>query len=311
MLVIFESILPVFLLVVLGAVLKRCRVMSGDQWDGMERLGFFVLFPALLFSTLARADFTGLQADATGLATIGSVTLMSLAVLAAWPPLRRRGVTPSAFTTIFQTSTRWNGFIALAAAHTLFGELGLTLTALVMTLLILPINIYNIAVLIWFGGGQRNFGAFVLRILSNPMILASLAGILVNQAGLGVYPPLMSAVEMMAGASLSLGLIMVGAGLRMGDALRPSLEALIGVVLKLVVMPVFMVGAGYLLGMRGDALGVMALGASVPTAMNGYILAKQMGGDAPLYAATATLQTVASFFTIPLILAATAYLSAG
>ena len=50
---------------------------------------------------------------------------------------------------------------------------------------------------------------------------------------------------------------------------------------------------------------------SVPTAMNGYVLAKQMGGDAPLYAAVATLQTVASFFTIPMVLAATAYLAGG
>jgi malonate transporter len=76
-------------------------------------------------------------------------------------------------------------------------------------------------------------------------------------------------------------------------------------------MPVFMVGTACALGIRGDSLMVIALGASVPTAMNGYLLAKQMGGDAPLYAAVATVQTVVSFFTIPLVLTVTGYVAGG
>ncbi|MEK1870677.1 MAG: AEC family transporter, partial [Ensifer adhaerens] len=87
--------------------------------------------------------------------------------------------------------------------------------------------------------------------------------------------------------------------------------ALLAVFLKLIVMPVFMVSASYLLGIRGDALLVIALGAAVPTAMNGYLLAKQMDGDAELYAAVATVQTVVSFFTIPLVLYLTAYAAGG
>ena len=59
MLAIFESILPVFLLVVLGALLKRWRAIDRDMWGGLEQLGFYVLFPALLFVTLAEAEFDG------------------------------------------------------------------------------------------------------------------------------------------------------------------------------------------------------------------------------------------------------------
>jgi predicted permease len=86
---------------------------------------------------------------------------------------------------------------------------------------------------------------------------------------------------------------------------------MLAVALKLIVMPIFMVGASALLGITGDALLVIALGAAVPTAMNGYLLAKQMGGDAELYAAVATVQTAVSFFTIPLVLFATGYVAAG
>ncbi len=311
MTIIFESILPVFLLVSLGVWLKRSPLVDNTLWEGLEQLGYYILFPALLFSTLATADFAGMKTDATALATIGSVTLMSGALLLLWPLLRARHVSSAAFTSIFQTATRWNGFMALAIAQKLYGPLGLSLTALVMTLVIIPINLYNIGVLIGFNGGPKGLRFFAFKIATNPLIIASVLGILLNFFQVPVYGPVLTAVEMLASASLSLGLVMVGAGLKVSDALRPSLVALLAVFLKLIVMPVFMVGTATLLGIRGDALMVIALGASVPTAMNGYLLAKQMGGDAPLYAAVATIQTVVSFFTIPLVLTVTGYIAAG
>ncbi|ASY62431.1 Transporter [Sinorhizobium sojae CCBAU 05684] len=311
MTIIFESILPIFLLVLLGVWLRRTKLVDQGMWSGLEQFGYYFLFPALLFSTLAKADFTGMRADATAVATIGSVTLMSIALLLTWPLLRARAVSGATFTSIFQTATRWNGFMALAIAQKLYGAVGLSLTALVMTLIIIPINLYNVAVLVWFSGRSRGLGFFIFKILTNPLILSSAAGILLNLADIPIYAPVMTAIDMLATASLSLGLIMVGAGLKIADALKPGVPALFAVTLKLIVMPFLMVGASALLGIRGDALLVIAIGAAVPTAMNGYLLAKQMGGDAELYAAVATVQTAASFFTIPLVLAITGYVAAG
>ncbi|MDQ0320328.1 putative permease [Pararhizobium capsulatum DSM 1112] len=311
MTVIFESILPIFLLVFLGVCLKRYRRIDLSLWEGLEQLGYFVLFPALLFSTLATADFSGMRTDSTAVATIGSITLMSACLLGLWPIMRQRGVSAATFTSVFQTATRWNGFMALAIAQKLYGPIGLTLTALVMTLIIIPINLYNVGVLVWFNGGPRGLRFFTIKIITNPLIVASVAGIVLNLFGGAVYAPVMTAIEMLAAASLSLGLVMVGAGLKVSDALKPRPVAVIAVFLKLIAMPIFMVSASYLLGMRGPSLSVIALGASVPTAMNGYLLAKQMGGDAPLYAAVATIQTVVSFFTIPLVLVIADYVAGG
>ncbi|ASJ58914.1 AEC family transporter [Sinorhizobium meliloti] len=311
MTIVFESILPVFLLVILGVALRRSTLVDQGLWIGLEQFGYYFLFPALLFSTLAKADLAGLEADATAVATVGSVTLMSAALLSAWPLLRRGGISGPTFTSVFQTATRWNAFIALAVAEKLFGTAGLSLTALVMALLIIPINFYNIAVLTWFGGGSRGIGFFFLKIITNPLIISSALGILFNLTDIELYEPVMTAVDMLASASLGLGLILVGAGLKIADALNPSIPVLFAVVLKLIVMPVFMVGSSALLGIRGDALLVIAVGAAVPTAMNGYLLAKQMGGDAELYASVATIQTAASFLTIPLVLFVTGYVAAG
>ena len=311
MLAIFETILPVFLLVVLGALLKRWRQIDRDMWGGLEQLGFFVLFPALLFITLARAEFSGIAAGALALSSIGSVTFIALMLLLSWPLFRAAHVSGASYTTVFQTSTRWNAFIALAIGEKLYGADSLALVALVATLIIIPLNFYNIAVLVWFGGGTRSLKTFARKILTNPMIIGSVLGVLVNLLEIQIYTPLMQTVEFVADTSLSLGLIMVGAGLKLADALRPRPLAFLPVALKLLFMPLIMTGAAYALGIRGEPLLTIAMGASVPTAMNGYVLAKQMGGDAPLYAAVATLQTIASFFTIPMVLAATAYLAGG
>ncbi|MCT7662395.1 AEC family transporter [Shinella kummerowiae] len=311
MLAIFESILPVFLLVVLGTLLKRWRLIDRDMWNGLEQLGFFVLFPCLLFTTLAKAEFSGIAAGDIAIGSIGSVTFIALLLALAWPLFRLAGVSGASFTSVFQTSTRWNAFIALAIGEKLYGTHSLALVALVATLIIIPLNFYNIAVLVWFGGGTRSLKTFAYKIVTNPMIIGSVLGVAVNLMGIRIYDPLMQATELVADASLSLGLIMVGAGLKLADALRPRPLAVLPVVMKLVFMPLVMTGAAYALGMRGEPLLTIAMGASVPTAMNGYVLAKQMGGDAPLYAAVATLQTIASFFTIPMVLAATAYLAGG
>lgn len=311
MTVIFESTLPVFLLVLVGVWLKRFPRIDDSLWDGLEQLGYYVLFPAVLFSTLVSADFSGMRADATAVSAVGSITLMSILLLGAWPLFRARNVSAASFTSVFQTATRWNGFMALAIAQKLYGNIGLSLTALLMTFLIIPNNFYNIGILIAFGGGQRSLKFFVVKIATNPLILSALAGILLNLMGITVYKPVLTAIEMLGSASLSLGLVMVGAGLKISDALKPGPLALVSVMLKLFVMPVFMIGTAWLLGVTGDALLVIALGAAVPTAMNGYILAKQMGGDAPFYAAVATLQMAASFFTIPLVLFLTGYVAAG
>jgi len=310
MLAIFESILPVFLLVVLGALLKRWRAIDRDMWGGLEQLGFYVLFPALLFVTLAEAEFSGMAVGGLAIESIGSLSLIALLLTLCWPLFSAAGVSGPAFTSVFQTSTRWNAFIALAIAEKLYGAQSLALVALIATLIIIPINLYNIGMLVWFGG-TRSLGVFTRKIATNPMIIGSVAGVAVNLLKIPIYHPLMEAAELVGHTSLSLGLLMVGAGLKLADALKPRPLALLPVVLKLLFMPLVMTVSAYALGIRGEQLLTIAMGASVPTAMNGYVLAKQMGGDAPLYAAVATLQTVASFFTIPVVLAATAYLAGG
>ena len=311
MIPIFESTLPIFLLVILGVVLKRAPIVDRSVWHGLEEVGYYVLFPAIIFLTLLRADFGGFDLTEVTTGCLVAVALSFVLVLVTWPLFRARGVSASEFTTVLQTTTRWNGFVALAIADKLFGANGLALTALVMAIVMIPINLGNVGVMVWLLSPGRDFASFLRRILTNPLIMACIASLLLRRFGIGLYAPVEQAIELVANASLGMGLIMVGAGLRIRDTVRPRSVALLCTATKLLVYPLLLTGTCWLFGLSGENLVIIALCGGVPTAMNGYLLARQLGGDAPLYATIATLQTAGSFLTLPLVVYVATLASAG
>jgi len=312
MLTIFAAILPIFLLILFGLALRRLPLFPLEFWRGLDVMGFYVLYPALLFVTIVRADFTALSFDVITLALLAAGLVVAAATLAAWPLMRDRiALGRPAFSSVFQTSVRWNGFLAFAVAEKLFPPEGAAMVALVMAIMIIPINIESVAVVAWFTEKAPRLGAVARKIAVNPLVLAAAAALVVRSLPFSIPGPLMEMMNLVARAALGMGLMAIGAGLRPKDALRPNAAVMLAVTNKLVIFPALVVGVAMLLGLSGGELYYLALCAAVPTAMNGYVLARQMGGDAELYAAIATIQTAASFVSIPLALAAVAQFSGG
>src|ERR1700761_9245903 len=100
MAIVIAALMPVFLLIVLGAVLKRTLMRLDTQWHGLERLTYYVLFPMLLIQTLVKADLSSVPVAGVGGALMLSVLAVSLLSLAIWPLLSRRGVDGPAFTSV-------------------------------------------------------------------------------------------------------------------------------------------------------------------------------------------------------------------
>ncbi|MAS08344.1 MAG: transporter [Ahrensia sp.] len=312
MLAIFAAILPIFLLIVLGQALRRLPLFPADFWRGLDVMGFYVLYPTLLFVTIVRADFSALSMDAIIVALGLPGIAIAILTLALWPVLRARiGLSRPGFSSVFQTAVRWNGFLAFAVAEKLFPPEGAAMVALVMAIVIIPINVESVAAVAWFAGRDPNIGGVLRKIAVNPLILATATAIVVRSLPFEIPVPLMEMLNLVARGALGMGLMAIGAGLRPQDALRPNLAVLIAAALKLIVYPAMVLGLAVMLGLTGQQVSYLALCAAVPTAMNGYVLARQMGGDAELYAAIATVQTAVAFLTIPLVLAVAGQLSAG
>lgn len=312
MLAIVESILPIFLLIIVGNLLRRLPIIDRAAWPGLEQIGYWFLYPVLLFVTIYNADFSGLQLDAMLAALLASVAILGLGTLSLWPLLRASGaVAATEFSSVFQTSVRWNGFMAFAVAEKVFPPEGAAVVALAMAVIIVPINVESVFVVTRFGDREADWPNILRAVAKNPLILGSLAAVLLRFAPFDLYEPVNEALGLVGRAALGMGLVVIGAGLRPGDMLRPRLALWVPVVIKLALAPAIVVVLGLMLRVSGQQLAYLALCGAVPTAMNGYLLARQLGGDAELYAAITTLQTVVSFASIPAVLAITAQFIAG
>jgi predicted permease len=298
--VLVAGLAPVFILIVIGWAARAGRLVTPDAFGAVNRFGYFVLYPAFLFTLTSGADFTGLGAAPFLVGLLGGVFVAIALALAMRFIFRADG---PAFTSVFQGSIRWNGFVLLAAALPLYGQAGLDFVGIAFGPLVLTINVICVAVLSRWGAARATSWRAVLdQIVANPLILSCAAGLTVNAAGFHDFGPISLALDLLGGAAMPIALICVGAGLDF-TALRASgVRVAFAASFKLMVMPAIMWAAATLAG--ADPLGVAVatgLGAT-PTAAAGYTLAREMGGDARLMAAIITATTALSFVTLPVVL---------
>jgi len=205
MLPVVESLIPVFLLIAAGFLIKRVNLVPAETWAGMERLSFYVFFPSLLFLTLYGADFSGMGASATVLAfLLGAVFSLLLGVVIRTPVRMALRLSDPSYSSVYQGFTRWNGFIALAIVEKLFGQAGLVIVAFAFLSVVIPNNIGNVAVLNWLGdrsGRKRSFG---MDLLLNPIMIATLAGLAANLIAVPIYEPVKTTISLVSQVALPL-----------------------------------------------------------------------------------------------------------
>ncbi|WP_257165597.1 AEC family transporter [Bradyrhizobium sp. SRS-191] len=298
------ALAPVFLLIVLGFGLRRSLIRLDTQWHGLERLTYYVLFPALLLQSLVKADLSKVPVAGIGGALFLAMLAMSALCLALRPLLARSGVDGPAFTSIFQGATRWQTYVALSVSGSLFGPTGLAVASVGMIAIIPMVNVFSVAVLAHYASPtRRSMGEIVATIVRNPLIWACIVGLVLNLVHLPLPKLWHDAADALGQASLPIGLLVTGAGLHFEGLRRAGPAAALGVALKLVLMPILAIGLAAWFGVSGPSLAVVAICAAVPTSPSAYVLAKQMGGDAPLLAQIISLQTVLAALTMPLFIA--------
>ena len=304
MAVVISALLPVFLLIVLGFILKRSLMRLDTQWHGLERLTYYVLFPTLLIQTLVKADLSSVPVAGVGGALMLSALAMSLLCLALRPVFSRWSIDGPAFTSIFQGATRWQTYVALAVSSNLFGHTGLALASVAMVAIIPLVNVFSVSVLAHYAAPEKqSLRAIVMTVLTNPLIWACAIGLAVNVTHLPLPQVWHDVAEALGRSSLGIGLLVTGAGLQLAGMFRPSLAASIAVLLKLILMPVLGVALALWFGISGSSLVIVAVCSAVPTSSSAYVLARQMGGDAPLLAQIITLQTILAAVTMPIAIA--------
>jgi malonate transporter len=304
MAVVVSALLPVFLLIVLGFILKRALIKPDVQWQGLERLTYYVLFPVLLIQALVKADLTKVPIGGVGGALFLSALAMSLLCLALRSVLARGGVDGPGFTSIFQGAIRWQTYVALAVSGNLYGDTGLALASVAMVAIIPLVNVCSVTVLAHYASPEKQSArAIVMTVVRNPLIWACAIGLVLNVAHIPLPRIWHEVADALGRSSLAIGLLVTGAGLHLEGMFRPSLAASVTVFLKLILMPVLAVALALWFGLSGSNLAIVTACSAVPASSSAYVLARQMGGDAPLLAQIITLQTILAAITMPIAIA--------
>lgn len=285
---------PDFALILLGFLLMRFTDWGTQFWSGLEKLIYHFLFPALLFHTTSRTAFDlGTTGKMLQVALIGVAAGIALGWLAK--PLFRSP--PMMFESGVQTAFRFNSYIALAIASRLAGEKGTTLMALIIGFAVPICNMAAVHALVHRGGG------LLLELAKNPLLMATASGMAFNLLGLQLPEVINATLSRMSNASIAVGLLTVGAGLRLSGLHEAKGLAMYFLAVKLIALPAI----GYLLGRWMDLpplqLQIAVAFCALPTASSAYVLAARMGGNGPFVAFLISAGTVLSVFTIPVWLA--------
>ncbi|WP_046653551.1 AEC family transporter [Brevundimonas diminuta] len=298
---ILAGVLPVFLLLALGYGLKKPDYLPDAAWRPIEKLAINVLYPGFLIPAIWNADLSGSAAGAAGAAAVTVSIIISTLTLLSKPLLPLSG---PAYTSVFQGMIRWNSFVFLPVVQATFGPAGVGLAAVVIAAMIPVSNILSVVVLAKWGADQRGASprALFRAMMSNPILLACLLGLALNFSGAPQPPGVSETLQLLGSAALPLGLIVAGAGLSFRELARTRVTVGAVVVVKMIVTPLAMWQLARLYGGDELAQGIALLCGAAPGAASAYVLARQMGGDAPLMAGIIAATTVFSVIGIPMAL---------
>lgn len=299
-------ILPDFLIILLGYLLRRGKIgvfFNDGFWKGAENIVFYVLFPPLLFTSVANSKLS--LADA-GYFLLVAVGTMFGAVLLSW--LVRKIVPADDVThaSVFHCGFRFNSYVGFAIIMRLAGEEGFAFFAFLLAFWV-PISssiaVSSLASAVARAENSTAAGGLLQKtvkaIFSNPLIIATVSGLFVNIFAISVPEILQHFLKSLGNASLAMGLLCIGAGLKIENLREHFSLIAASTIERLVAVPLLALGTSLFFGLEPMGAAALLVFAALPTAQSCYVMTASMRGNAPIVAEVTTAHTLAAMLTLP------------
>ena len=290
-----QLLFPDFSLILCGHLLCRFTALNRTVWQHVDSLVYYFLFPLLLFHSIVKSPLDLGAASsliAAGLSLAASAIALSYS-LPHWPVLGRwldrREHAASA-----QVGFRFNSFIALALAERIAGPQGLMMVSMLIGVCV---PIFNIGA-VWpmARHGNTHFGRELLR---NPLIIATVSGLIANLLGFRLPFWLEPTVQRIGGAALALGLMAAGAGMQLGSLRQGKVLGMSVLLCKHLALPLLAWLWSRVWQLNPAQTTVLLAFSALPTASTCYVLASRMGYNGPYVGALVTLSTLAGLLSLP------------
>jgi predicted permease len=295
---IITIVLPVFLVIALGYLLKRLGLIDSVFLHQTNRLVYYIALPLLLFYKIGTADF---GTSFNGALVVGSSLAISAGFLLSYGYASLRRYPPAARGTFSQGAFRGNlAYIGLAIVFNAYGEEGFTRAGILMGFLVPVLNFLAILALLLphrGGDGGRCPGFWIRQIALNPLIVASFIGIFWSFFQLPLPTVLDRTLNIATGMALPLALIAIGGSFSLAKLKGDMIRAGFATAIKIVWLPLIAAALLTALNVRGMDLSIGVLMAGTPAATATYIMAHEMKGDAELAGSIVMISTLLSVFT--------------
>jgi predicted permease len=298
MLDVINTIVPVFLVIMLGYFLHAKELLPSPIVGPLNRLVFYLAIPAMIFREISRVSFAAYFSPSVLAATLVPIALVFVAGLGLQRFFR---IPPTFAGTFLQSSQHGNlGYIGLAVSYYLLGSEGLTSASILAGFMMLLQNFLSVLGLQMFYQGperKRKLWFFIKKVVGNPVVLSALAGILFSVLRIPVPTIADRGLKIISDMSLPLALLIIGGSLSFG-LIRSNLKLAAGSgMLKLLFLPSLGLLFYGVIGLPvGQFLPGLILLAS-PTATVTYVMASEMQGSPQLASSAVTMNTLASCLT--------------
>jgi hypothetical protein len=290
-----QLLFPDFSLILCGYLVCRYTALNRPVWDQVEMLVYYFLFPVLLFHSIVKSPLDLSAASGLiGAALAMAVSGIALAYALPHLPWLGRHIDTRLHAGSAQVAFRFNSFIGLALVDRVAGPEGLQLLAVLIGFCV---PLFNVGA-VWpmARHSQRHFGRELLR---NPLILATASGLLANVLGLRIPAWADPTLGRIGAASLALGLMAAGAGLRFSSLGLGKALAVATLGIKHLLLPLIALGLSLAFGLAPVQATVLLAFSALPTASSAYVLAARMGYDGAYVAGLVTLSTLLGVVSLP------------
>lgn len=300
---IINHLLPVFSLIILGAVLKKFKFTDQQFFAASNRMIYFIFFPVMLFYKIAgggghsQIDLRFILCAASAATTIWAASLLLIVVLKI--PSFQAG-------TFSQTSYRFNTYVGMAVIIGLLGSEGAEIFAIMIGFIIPYINFLAVSTLIWFSGKRRDQTPKIMFIAKslclNPLIIGCFLGIGYRACWSTIPTAIERTLNLASSVTLPLALLSIGGTLSLTQ-LKDNLSlSLIAGTLKFLVYPLIGFAMLKIFGISGITFKVGLIFFALPTSTAIYILSSQLWSDTKLASASIFISTILSFFSLSVVL---------
>ena len=289
-------VVPVFVVMFLGYALKKRDIITSGFLASGNKIVYFIGLPALLFRGVYSVEIGAfMDGRFVAFTLIGSVAAFFIIWGVSAIFLKEKGVL-AAF-----AQGAYRGSFALLGTPliiNLAGEAGMARAALVVVFVVPFFNVFSIMALAPCTGEKVGFFRVILAVIKNPSNIMIALGIVLAVFELPLPIMVAGAINTTANLATPLALLCLGGGMVFHGFDAKFKYAMIGSVIKVVFMPLIFIILAVAFGFRDYDLAVIVMLFGVPSAVVGYAMAAQMGGDTYVAGTIVVISTIMSAATL-------------